>query len=259
MPRQGTRARPVVGVLACRKFVDPLWSHVVAEKYLYALDDAADVMPLLVPSLDHLLNPKVLFERLDGLLLPGSVSNIEPRHYNNNPIDDTDPRDSYRDNTALHIVHTAVDMRIPVLGICRGFQEINVAMGGSLHQRIETVNKHYDHREPRNKPAEEQFDYAHTIDLVEGGLLHTMIGKAKVKVNSLHGQGVKELGKDLMVEATAPDGLIEAFRHKTNDTLIMGVQWHPEWQTDKSLLYSAIFKAFGDACRQSRNRRGIYA
>ncbi len=259
MSSHATKNRPVVGVLACRKFVDPLWSHAVAEKYLYALDDGADVMPVLIPSLGHMLDPTILFERMDGLLLPGSVSNIAPHHYNNIPVDDTDPRDSFRDDTALRIVQTAVENRIPVLGICRGFQEINVAMGGSLHQRIETVNKQYDHRETPNKPAKVQFDYAHTIDLVEGGLLHSLIGQDQVNVNSLHGQGVKELGSDLMVEAYAPDGLVEAFRHKTSDTLIMGVQWHPEWQTSKSVLYSAIFKAFGDACRQSCNRRGIYA
>ena len=241
--------RPVVGVLACRKMIEPNWSHAVAEKYLLALTRVADLMPLLVPSLNEALCPDMLFDRLDGLLLPGSVSNIEPHHYSDVPVGDTDPRDQHRDSTALKIIKTAIRTRKPVLGICRGFQEINVAMGGSLYQRVAEVDDKLDHREPPDKPLQEQFDLAHDIRLVEGGFLHSLCGETSVRVNSLHGQGVRELADGLIVEAVAPDGLIEAFRVDTDETLILGVQWHPEWLAWDSPFYSAIFRAFGDACR----------
>lgn len=245
--------RPVVGVLACRKCVDPLWSHVVAEKYLLALDEIADVTPLVIPSLAHAFDPLSLFQRLDGVLLPGSVSNIEPHHYQDQPVDDSDPRDSFRDNMALALVRAALETATPMLGICRGFQEINVAMGGSLLQRVAEEKDKLDHREPVGKTYEEQFDLlAHDVELTPGGFLHGLYGCERVRVNSLHGQGVKSLGKNLLVEARAEDGLIEAFRVDSDQTLILGVQWHPEWRTANFPVYSAIFRAFGEACRQSR-------
>ncbi len=249
MQQKSSSNRPLVGVLACRKQVGCLWSHVVAEKYLLALDQVADVTPVLVPALHDVLDPEFLFARLDGLLLPGSVSNIEPHHYDDRPVDDTDPRDSHRDNTALNIIRGAIATHTPVLGICRGFQEINVAMGGSLIQRIGQEPGKLDHREPPDKSLDQQFDLAHEVRLVKGGYLHDLIKQDKVMVNSLHGQGVKRLGKDLLVEATAPDGLIEAFRVNTDQALILGVQWHPEWKTRNFRFYSEIFKAFGEACR----------
>ncbi|MCB1754691.1 MAG: gamma-glutamyl-gamma-aminobutyrate hydrolase family protein [Gammaproteobacteria bacterium] len=253
MQKTSTKDRPVVGVLACRKFVDPLWSHTVAEKYLLALDSVADVTPLLIPSLADSLDPVSLLQRLDGVLLPGSVSNIEPHHYQEQPVDDTDPRDCFRDNIALKLVRAALETGTPVLGICRGFQEINVAMGGSLLQRVEEEDGKLDHREVAGKELEEQFDLlAHEVRLIENGFLHRLYGKDRVRVNSLHGQGVKRLGEHLLVEAVADDGLIEAFRVDSDRTLILGVQWHPEWRTANYPFYSAIFRAFGEACRQHR-------
>ncbi len=245
------KRRPAVGVLACRKQVGPLWSHVVAEKYLIALDAIANVTPLLIPSVYHTLEISDIFDRLDGLLLPGSVSNIEPHNYNDQPIDGSDPRDSHRDNTALKIIRAAIELKRPVLGICRGFQEINVALGGALYQRVAEQDDLMDHREPPDKTLCEQFDLAHEVNLVKDGYLNRLFCEERVRVNSLHGQGIKKLGANLLVEATASDGLVEAFRLDSKETWLLGVQWHPEWQTANSLSYSAIFKAFGDACRKN--------
>lgn len=245
-----SRKRPVVGVLACRKMVEPNWSHAAAEKYLVALSSVADVMPLIVPSLQDDLCPEMLFDRLDGLLLPGSVSNIEPFHYSDNPVDDTDIRDTHRDSTALKIIQAAIRTKKPVFGICRGFQEINVALGGSLYQRVAELEDKLDHREPADKLLDEQFSIAHDVSLVRDGFLHSTFGQETVSVNSLHEQGVRTLGENLIIEAVAPDGLIEAFRYDTDESLILGVQWHPEWHTVESAFYTSIFRAFGDACRR---------
>ncbi len=252
MHKNTTAKRPVVGVIACRKQIGPLWSHAVAEKYLIALDRVANVMPILIPSVYDLLNTEELFDRIDGLLLPGSVSNIEPHNYNDFPVDDSDARDSHRDNTALKIIRDAIKYNTPVLGICRGFQEINVALGGALHQRVANEYDLMDHRAPENKELFEQFEIAHEINLVKGGLLNKAVGKEKITVNSLHIQGIKKLGKNLKIEATASDGLIEAFRLDEKNKWMLGVQWHPEWQTEKSSSYTAIFQSFGRACWKNR-------
>ncbi len=252
MHKSSTKKRPIVGVLACRKQVGLLWSHAVAEKYLKALDQVADVMPILIPSVYDIFDTEELFSHIDGLLLPGSVSNIEPHNYDDVPVDSSDHRDSYRDNTALKIIRDAIEFNTPVLGICRGFQEINVALGGALHQRVADESDLMDHRAPENKELFEQFDLAHEVTLTKDGLLNKTIGKDKITVNSLHIQGVKKLGNQLKVEATASDGLIEAFTLERDNKWVLGVQWHPEWETEKMSCYTSILKLFGDACWDSK-------
>uniref|UniRef100_UPI0028C3787D gamma-glutamyl-gamma-aminobutyrate hydrolase family protein n=2 Tax=Pseudoxanthomonas TaxID=83618 RepID=UPI0028C3787D len=184
----------------------------------------------------------------DGLLLTGAVSNIEPHHYSDESSYEGNLLDPRRDATNLPLIPLAIEMGVPVLAICRGFQEVNVAFGGSLYQKVHEQPGFMDHRENKDDPLDVQYGPAHDVALVPGGLLATLVGDTQVTVNSLHGQGVRRLGEGLVVEAQAPDGLIEAFRHD-GPAFMLAVQWHPEWKVTENPFYLAIFRAFGDACR----------
>ncbi|WP_213602889.1 gamma-glutamyl-gamma-aminobutyrate hydrolase family protein [Pseudoxanthomonas japonensis] len=220
----------------------------VGEKYVRAVVDGAGCLPLLVPTLDPVLPLRQLLDGLDGLLLTGAVSNIEPHHYSDESSYEGNLLDPRRDATNLPLIPLAIEMGVPVLAICRGFQEVNVAFGGSLYQKVHEQPGFMDHRENKDDPLDVQYGPAHDVALVPGGLLATLVGDTQVTVNSLHGQGVRRLGEGLVVEAQAPDGLIEAFRHD-GPAFMLAVQWHPEWKVTENPFYLAIFRAFGDACR----------
>jgi putative glutamine amidotransferase len=191
-----------------------------------------------------------MFESLQGLLFMGSPSNVEPHHYQGEPSAEGTLHDPHRDATTLPLIPRAVAAGVPVLGICRGFQEMNVAFGGTLWQRLWEVPGHFDHRERPEQPLEQQYSAAHGVRLAEGGLLHRLNGGvADVQVNSLHGQGVRELGAGLTVEARATDGVVEAFRVDNAARFALAVQWHPEWRVLENPLSRALFAEFGDACR----------
>lgn len=220
----------------------------VGEKYVRAVVDGAGCLPLLVPTLDPVLPLRQVLDGLDGLLLTGAVSNIEPHHYSDESSYEGNLLDPRRDATNLPLIPLAIEMGVPVLAICRGFQEVNVAFGGSLYQKVHEQPGFMDHRENKDDPLDVQYGPAHDVALVPGGLLATLVGDTQVTVNSLHGQGVRRLGEGLVVEAQAPDGLIEAFRHD-GPAFMLAVQWHPEWKVTENPFYLAIFRAFGDACR----------
>ncbi|MCR6628250.1 MAG: gamma-glutamyl-gamma-aminobutyrate hydrolase family protein [Pseudoxanthomonas sp.] len=220
----------------------------VGEKYVRAVVDGAGCLPLLVPTLDPVLPLRQLLDGLDGLLLTGAVSNIEPHHYSDESSYEGNLLDPRRDATNLPLIPLAIEMGVPLLAICRGFQEVNVAFGGSLYQKVYEQPGFMDHRENKDDPLDVQYGPAHDVALVPGGLLATLVGDTQVTVNSLHGQGVRRLGEGLVVEAQAPDGLIEAFRHD-GPAFMLAVQWHPEWKVTENPFYLAIFRAFGDACR----------
>ena len=229
--------------------------HVVAEKYARALLDAADALPLLIPSMAEELRFDELVERLDGLLFTGSPSNVEPYHYSGPPSVPGTLHDPARDATTLPLIRKAVEKGVPVLGICRGFQEVNVAFGGSLHQRVHEVPGHLDHRDDDSQPLEVQYGPAHEVVLEPGGLLRALADTERVRVNSLHWQGIERLGQGLAVEARAPDGLIEAFRVQTAACFALAVQWHPEWKVMENPFSHALFAAFGAACRDRARSR----
>jgi putative glutamine amidotransferase len=226
----------------------------VGEKYVRAVVDGAACLPLLVPTLDPVLPLEDVLDGLDGLLLTGAVSNIEPHHYSDESSYEGNLLDPRRDATNLPLIPLAVRMGVPVLAICRGFQEVNVAFGGSLYQKVHEQPGLMDHREDRDAPLDVQYGPAHAIALATGGVLATVAGSGSAVVNSLHGQGVRRLGDGLVVEATAPDGLIEAFRHE-GPAFMLAVQWHPEWKVTENPFYLGIFKAFGDACRARAAQR----
>ena len=226
----------------------------VCEKYVRAVVDGAGCLPLLVPTLDPVLPLRDVLAGLDGLLLTGAVSNIEPHHYSDESSYEGNLLDPRRDATNLPLIPLAIEMGVPVLAICRGFQEVNVAFGGTLYQKVHEQPGFMDHRENKDDPLDVQYGPAHDIALVPGGVLAGLAGDTRATVNSLHGQGVRRLGEGLVVEAQAPDGLVEAFRHD-GPAFMLAVQWHPEWKVRENAFYLATFRAFGDACRARAARR----
>jgi putative glutamine amidotransferase len=205
-------------------------------------------MAMMIPPLGRRLDIEELLGRVDGLLLTGSPSNIEPQHYGGN--NSVPPHDPHRDATTLKLLRRAVERAIPLLAICRGCQEVNVAYGGTLHPQLDQVEGLIRHREDSTRPLDEQYAPTHKLELTDTGLLASLAGTTDVSVNSLHTQGVAKLGAGLVVEATAPDGLIEAFSVQGSAAFSLAVQWHPEWKVAENPFYLAIFKAFGTACRQ---------
>ncbi len=246
--------KPLVGVVSDRRMQGKHAFHMVGEKYLQALVDGADAYPVALPSLAEGFDVLDIIERLDGLFLTGSPSNLEPRHYMGDPSKPGTWHDPERDLTALALIPAVIRSGMPLFAVCRGFQEINVAFGGSLHQLVHEVPGYQVHKEDPNDPLEKQYGVSHSVEFVEGGLLQKISGQNRVAVNSLHSQAIDRLGAELQVDALAEDGLVEAFTVKDAPGFTLGVQWHPEWKVRENPVSSAIFRAFGDACRRYRNR-----
>jgi putative glutamine amidotransferase len=247
---------PLIGAIADYRDIGPHGFHMAGDKYLRAITQGMGSMPVILPALSMKVDAHQLLSRLDGLLLTGSYSNIEPHHYGEDNAE-TDPvRDPRRDNTSLALIAAAMDLKIPILGICRGFQELNVALGGSLHQQVHEIDGFMDHREDKHDDLEVQYAPSHQVHLVEGGYLYDAAQTTEVMVNSLHTQGIKRLALRLVVEATAPDGLIEAYRLDDDSHFLLAVQWHPEWRVTENDFYCSIFNLFKQACCNSRNGAG---
>ncbi|MFG0382597.1 gamma-glutamyl-gamma-aminobutyrate hydrolase family protein [Pseudomonas sp. zbq_18] len=246
---------PIIGVTACTKQVGLHPNHIVGDKYVRAVAVGAGGLPLVIPALGELIDQDTLLASVDGLLFTGSPSNVEPHHYSGPASVAGTQHDSCRDATTLPLIRKAIDAGIPVLGICRGFQEINVAFGGSLHQRVQEVAGMMDHREPADEPVEVQYAPRHAVRVQAGGVLAGIGLPDEIQVNSIHGQGVQRLAPGLRVEALAPDGLVEAFSVENAPGFALGVQWHPEWQVSSNPNYLAIFQAFGEACRKKAGQR----
>lgn len=248
------RRIPRIGVPCDSRQIGPHPFQAVGEKYLRALVEAGGLLPLMIPSLHPPLPIADCLDAVDGLFLTGSPSNIEPHHYSSEPSWDGNLHDPARDATTLPLITAALDRDLPVLAVCRGLQEINVALGGTLHQKLYEQPGLADHREDKEADLDRQYAPAHPIALVPGGLLHGIAGSAQVEVNSLHGQGIRTLGRGLLAEATAPDGLIEAVRH-AHASFFLAVQWHPEWRVSEHPFYRGIFQAFAAACRDYAARQ----
>lgn len=246
--------KPVIGIPADRRLLGPHWFHCVGEKYITAVAQAADAVPVLVPALgeQHLQD---WLESFDGILFTGSPSNVEPHRYQGEPATPETLHDPERDATTLPMITRAVEAGLPVFGICRGFQEMNVAFGGSLIQKLQEQPGKLDHREDKAQPLEVQYAPAHEVELAEGGFLHGLAGQRRIKVNSVHSQGVGRLGAKLLTEAVAEDGVIEAFRVDGAPAFALAVQWHPEWKVMENPFSRALFAAFGQAGRARAARR----
>ncbi len=245
---------PLVGLPTDRKLIGPHPFLATGEKYLRAVVDGAGAIPVMLPSLQPPLPPDPWLERLDGLLLTGATSNIEPHHYSDESSWIGNLHDPARDAVTLPLVPRALALGLPILAICRGLQEVNVALGGALYQKVHETPGMDDHREDVEAALEIQYGPAHIVRLQAGGLLAGIAGREEAEVNSLHGQGIARLGDGLAVEATAPDGLIEAFSG-TGPSFLLAVQWHPEWRVTENPFYLGIFQAFGEACRRRAAQR----
>jgi len=242
--------RPLIGIPADRRLLGPQAYHLAGEKYVVAALDAAGAIPVIIPALGRELNYEGLLDSVHGLLFTGSPSNVEPHHYQGEPSVAGTLHDPHRDATNLPLIPRAVAAGVPVFGICRGFQEMNVAFGGTLWQRLQEVPGYQDHREDTSAPLERQYGPAHEVTLAPDGLLRRLArGAERIKVNSLHSQGVRELGPALSVEARADDGVIEAFRVTAARNFALAVQWHPEWRVLDNEFSTALFAEFGAACR----------
>ncbi len=246
--------RPVVGVISDRRTLGPHPFHMAGEKYLQAIADASEAYPVLLPLLADGFDVLDILDRLDGLFLPGSPSNVEPHHYLGDPSEPGTWHDPERDIAALALIPAAIRVGMPVFAVCRGFQEMNVAFGGTLHQKIHEVAGYRVHKENPDDPLEVQYGPSHRIDFVAGGWLEQITGVSQAMVNSLHSQAVDRLGDGLRVEAIAEDGLVEAFVVADAPGFTLAVQWHPEWRVMSHPESLEIFRAFGAACHAYRLR-----
>lgn len=241
--------KPIVLIPADVKQISEHPFHAVGQKYILAVAQGAQALPLLVPAISDHLDIDALLAMADGIMLTGSPSNVHPSHFGQDVHNPALPLDLARDALTLKLIKAAIAAGVPLLAICRGFQELNVAFGGSLHQAVQEVVGKNDHREEKDLDVDAQYAPVHVVNLVENGQLAKIIGTQKTRVNSLHGQGIDKLGAGLSAEAHAPDGLVEAVTVSNATSFALGVQWHPEWKVMENPSYLAIFKAFGDACR----------
>ena len=235
-----------VGIVCDRRISGDMPVHQANDEYIIAIRDGAGALPLLIPSTDAPLDIAAVLGAVDGLLFTGSPSNVAPSHYGTTARPGTE-MDERRDATTLPLLRAAITAGRPLLAICRGFQELNVALGGSLHQHVHEIPGRLDHREPEDVPLEVEYGPAHTIAITPNGLLARLCGLADANVNSLHHQGIDRLAPGLRIEATAPDGQIEAVSLDGAKAFLLGVQWHPEWRFARDPLSSAIFAGFGRA------------
>ena len=243
---------PIVGVPCDRRLLGKHPYHLAGEKYVAAVREGSGALPLLIPALDPPLSTADLLDSIDGLLFTGSPSNIAPRHYGGPAPREGVVQDEHRDATTLPLLKAAIAVGKPVLCICRGFQELNVALGGTLHQHVQEVPGRIDHRENSSAPLDEQYGPAHEVRVAKGGLLATLVSQTSFRVNSLHSQGIDQLAPPLHADAIASDGTIEAVSMTNAKGFLLGVQWHPEWQWSEDPVSRAIFSAFGKALTFSK-------
>jgi putative glutamine amidotransferase len=257
--REGLDMRAIIGITGCTKPVDDTadarLDHRVGDKYITSVVEAAGAAPVLLPAIGDLHVPDWL-ALVDGLMFTGSLSNVEPARYDGPASAPGTLHDRARDATTLPLLTAAIAAGVPIFCICRGHQELNVALGGTLHQTVHDVPGRFDHRAPKDQPGwEAKYRPIHPVALAPGGCLRRWIGQDRIMVNSLHWQGIDRLAPGLAVEATADDGQIEAVSVIAAKTFAIGVQWHPEFKPLEDAASTALFQAFAAACISRRHGR----
>lgn len=255
LPTDPPIAKPIVLVPSCNRSIGQHPFHVAGRKYIEAVR-LAGCQPLVVPGADA-QELDVLMGLAHGVLLTGSPSNVHPRHFGEDVHDPSLPLDPDRDDWTLPLIRASLDRGMPLFGICRGFQETNVALGGSLYQAVHEVHGRHDHRGAKgakDADAEQLYGPAHPVDVVPGGVLAGIVPESRFTVNSVHGQGANRLAEGLRIEARAPDGLVEAFSVEKAPGFSLCVQWHPEWKASTNPVSMRLLRAFGEACRAYRDR-----
>jgi len=240
---------PFIGIPCCLRTVNERIFPTASDRYPEAIVNSTGCMPVLIPSIGPLMDIDALLDRLDGILLTGSPSNVEPYHYGGSPSMEGTLHDPDRDATTLPLIREAVRRDMPVLAICRGIQELNVALGGTLFQRVFEMPERFSHRRRKGPmTVDQRYGPAHTVALTPGGLFTKLAdGASEIMVNSLHGQGIDRPAPELLVEAVAPDGQIEAVS-LPRARFVVGVQWHPEYRAAENPMSRALFEAFALAC-----------
>ena len=241
-------ARPIVGLMGSQKLLDDRYTVDMAGRMVSeAVSKVTGAMPVVIPADSDLVEIEDLLEHCDGFLFPGGRANVHPDHYGHEETEAHGTFDHGRDGVALPLIRKAVDRGQPVLGLCRGFQEVAVAFGSTLHPEIRDLPGRMNHRMPPDGTLEEQFELRHDVTLVEGGVYHSLFGDTVVRTNTLHGQGILEPGPRVIVEGTAPDGTAEAIRIDGAIGFCLSVQWHPEWNAGLDPVSRPLFEAFGVA------------
>lgn len=237
---------PLIGIPSCLRTVNERVFHSVNERYPNAIIEGTGCLPILIPAVGSKINVCRLLDRVDGLLFTGSPSNVHPSQYGGEPSHPETLHDPERDATTLPLIREAVQRDLPILAICRGIQELNVALGGTLHQRVHELPGRLNHRSRKDSP-DGRYGPAHSVALSPGGVLASLIGTLEILVNSLHSQGIDRPAASLRVEAVAPDGQIEAVS-LPGARFVVGVQWHPEYKVTENPFSKALFSAFSQAC-----------
>ncbi|WP_283177828.1 gamma-glutamyl-gamma-aminobutyrate hydrolase family protein [Gemmobacter sp. 24YEA27] len=253
VPDPGSRAtgrRPLIGVIANSHHVDGRYEvHGSGVINTEALAQVSGVLPLIVPTDPRLARVEDLLEQCDGFLLTGGRPNVHPSEYGEDETPAHGDFDRARDAITLPLIRACVERGQPVFGICRGFQEVNVAMGGSLFPEIRDLPGRMNHRMPPEGTLEEKFALRHPVRFTEGGVFHRVLGASEVMTNSLHGQGINRAGKRIVIDGHAPDGTPEALYVEGAPGFTLSVQWHPEWQAGEDPVSRPLFEAFGQAAR----------
>jgi putative glutamine amidotransferase len=250
-----TRIRPLVGLPSDTHEKDGFLYHSIGDKYLRAVAEVSDCEPVMLPNMMDATNLNGLLRHFDGFVITGAASNVHPPHYGEQPSLDHEPYDHHRDDTTLKLIRAIIDQAIPLFCICRGFQELNVVMGGTLETELQRGEGRLDHRAPKDESVDVRYAPRHAIEITRGGLLEHLLGKRETMVNTIHRQGVKKLGAGLQVEAVAPDGVIEAVSVKGAKAFALGTQWHPEFKAAQNPDSVKLFTAFGDAVRAHARAR----
>ena len=243
--------KPLIGISCCTKLfgIYGMPNHAASDTYVRAVDQVVGGVPILLPANGDMADVDCLLSRLDGIILTGSRSNVQPALYDGPPHAEGTPEDDKRDAMTLPLIRAAIARGVPLLAICRGLQEMNVALGGSLHQRLQDLPDRMDHSTPLHPNPQVRTGKAHSVRLTEGSWLHRIAGRTEVTVNSLHNQGIDRLAPGLVADAVAPDGTIEAVSCDAGRSIAVGVQWHPEYDFPTDAVSRGIFEAFGAALR----------
>lgn len=241
--------KPIVAIICDTNQQGPHLYHQAGDKYVQALVRCSDIMPVLIPALEDPLETEAILGLADGVLFTGGYSNIERHHYGEASAPHGEHQDANRDKNTLPLVKAVLNAGIPMLGICRGLQEMNVALGGTLYPRVHEVEGRRDHREDKEAPVEIQYGPAHEVTVRKDSFLYEIVGKNRFIVNSVHGQAIRKLAPCLQVDATADDNTIEAVSPKKAKAFALAVQWHPEWKAWENPQSTKIFEAFGNAVR----------
>jgi putative glutamine amidotransferase len=245
-----TATSPLVGLPADTYESHGFLFHSLGDKYVRAVAEVADCTPVMIPSMIDALRLEPLLDHFDGILMTGAVSNVHPPHYGEAPTADHEPYDHARDAITLKLIKAVIERGIPLFCICRGFQELNVVLGGSLEAELQRGDGRLDHRAPKSEDTDVRYGPRHAIAVTPGGMLERILGKRQTTINSIHRQGIKKLAPGLIVEATAPDGVIEAVSVKGAKSFAFGAQWHPEYKARDNPDSVKLFAAFGDAVRK---------